>query len=277
MPMTLNTRNKLLLLFSILSSLCTLIFIIALIRILIQNPQNADFLFDVPAVRSIWYIPLISNYPAVFLSRLFLSLFVPAVSFAIYFNFEKTQSLEVLFFSAFLIGFLGETFTLCIPLFGLKAGYSTFLRFIGQAAFFGQMEVLLAIIMQTITASASENRDADKYLRLIIITPLIFSIIIPLNTSVLKNYMHIQFGLKNLLDITRILFAICAFLALFVSPKSKESPDYKKAALDFLFICCGYIVLLECLNFAFLVIGSLLLSAGAIRFLKNMHRYYMWK
>lgn len=275
--MTLNTRNKLLLLFSVFSSLCSLFFIIALIRILIQGPQKADFLFDIPSVRSFWYIPLISNYPAVFLSRLVLSLFIPAVSFSIYFNFEKTQSLEVLFFSAFLIGFLAESFTLCIPLFGLTAGYSTVLRFIGQTAFFGEMEVLLAIIMQAVIASDSENRDSEKYLWLIIVAALIFSTIIPLNTSILKNYMHIRFGLKNLLALIRVVFSICAFLALVLSSKSKESPDYKKASFDFLFICCGYILLLECLNFAVLISGTGLLTAGTVRFLKNMHRYYMWK
>jgi len=275
--MTLNTRNKLLLLFSIFSSLCSLIFIIALVRILIQNPQKADFVFDVPAVRSLWYIPVISNYPAVFFSRLFLSVFVPVIGFAIYFNFEKTQSLEVLFFSAFLIGFLGETFTLCIPLFGLTAGYSTILRFIGQTAFFGEMEIVLAIIILAIITSSSENRDTDKYLGLIIVTSLIFSTIVPLNTSLIKNHMHIDFGLKHLLSTIRIIFGSAAFFALFLSPKSKESADYKKASFNFLFICCGYILLLECINFAFLIIGAILLSGGAIRFLKNMHRYYMWK
>ncbi|WP_428770908.1 hypothetical protein V1L52_03440 [Treponema sp. HNW] len=275
--MTLNTRNKLLLFFSVFSSLCSLFFVIALIRILIQGPQKADFLFDIPSVRSFWFIPIISNYPAVFLSRFLLSLFIPAVGFAIYFNFEKTQSLEVLFFSAFLIGFLGETFTLCIPLFGLTAGYSTILRFIGQAAFFGEMEVLLAIIIQAVIASGSENRDSDKYLGLIIVSALIFSTIIPLNTSVLKDYMRIHFGSKDLLATIRIIFSICAFLALLLSSKSKESADYKKASFNFLFICCGYILLLECLSFAFLISGAALLIAGTVRFLKNMHRYYMWK
>ncbi|MGP1521898.1 hypothetical protein [Treponema sp.] len=275
--MTLNTRNKLLLFFSVFSSLCTLIFITALIRILIQNPEKADFLSDIPAVRSFWYIPIISNYPAVFLSRLFLSLFVPVVGFAIYFNFEKTQSLEVLFFSAFLLGFLGETFKLCIPLFGLTAGYSTFLRFIGQASFFGEMEVLLAIIILAIVASGSENREADKYLDLIIVTALIFSTIIPLNTSHIKDYMHIEFGLKPLLAAIRIIFGITAFAALFFSAQSRESSNYKNASFNFLFICIGYILILECLNFAFLVIGGILLSTGTLRFLKNMHCYYMWK
>lgn len=275
--MTLNTRNKLLLFFSVFSALCTIIFIIALIRILIQNPQKADFLFDIPPVRSLWYIPIISNYPAIFLSRLFLSLFVPAVGFAIYFNFEKTQSLEVLFFSAFLLGFLSETVKLCIPLFGLTAGYSTFLRFIGQAAFFGEMEVLLAIIILAVTASGSENREADKYLGLIIVTALIFSTIIPLNTSLIKNHIHIEFGLKPLLATIRIIFGITAFLALLLSAQSRESSNYKNASFNFLFICVGYILILECLNFAFLIIGGILLSAGTIRFLKNMHRYYMWK
>ncbi|MGI5173897.1 hypothetical protein H0R92_09905 [Treponema sp. OMZ 840] len=275
--MTLNTRNKLLLFFSIASSLCAAVFTAVLIWLIIKKPQHISLLFTLPQGQSFFRLLITPNYTAAFFSLLIFSFFVPAVSFSVYFNFEKTQSLEVLFFCSALIGVLTESFKLCIPLFGITAGYSGFLRFLGQAAFFGQMEILLSIITQGVLAAGGENRDSDKYLGIIIIIALIFSTTIPLNTTVFENYMHINYGFKNLFGIIRIVFILCTFLILFFSPKSKESLDYKRASVDFLLICGGYIALLHCNTFVILAVGIPLLFAGTVHFLKNMHKYYMWK
>jgi len=275
--MTLNTRNKLLLSFSIISALCTVFFITAFVRILVKNPYGMNFRLAPPAAASPFAVLTAPNYLAAFCALFFFSLFVPISGFCVFFHFEKTQSLEVLFFSSALLGFFCESFKMCIPLFNITAGYSTFLRFIGQASFFGQMEIVLTIIMQAVFAGGSEGRDADRYLQIIIIAALIFSTMVPLNTTVFENYMNISYGFKDLLGIMRIVFVLCSFLALFFSPKSKESADYKKASVSYLVVCAGYVLLLHCTDFAVFIGGAALLTGGTVHFFKNIHRYYMWK
>ena len=275
--MTLNTRNKLLLVFSIASAVCAAVFAAAFLYAFIKKIPAIQSLFLLPETSGFFRLFLTPNYIAAFFSLVLFSLFVPAAGFAVYFNFEKTQSLEVLFFSAFLIGVLCESFKLCIPLFGLTAGYSGFLRLIGQVSFFGQIEILLTIIVQGAFAAGAESRESDKYLGFVLIISFMFSIIMPLNTTVFENYVTVSYGFKGLFDAIRAAFTLCTFLIFLLSAKSTESNDYKKAAVDFFAVCCGYMLLSRCTNFALLLPGALLLGAGSVRFLKNMHRYYMWK
>lgn len=275
--MTLNTRNKLLLTFSIAGALCAAVFVAAFSYALIKKAPNIQSLFSLPERRGFFRLFLMPNYGAAFFSLLLFSLFVPAVGFAVYFNFEKTQSLEVLFFCVFLIGVLCESFKLCVPLFGLTAGYSSFLRLIGQVSFFGQIEILLTVIVQGAFAAGAQTRESDKYLGFMLIISFMFSIIMPLNTTVLENYVTVSYGFRGLFDAIRAAFTVSTFLIFLLSAKSRESTDYKKAAVDFLAVCCGYMLLSRCTNFALLLFGALLLGTGSVRFLKNMHRYYMWK
>lgn len=275
--MTLYTRNRTLLAFSTVAAICSVYFIVLTVSTLTRATVNTDFFFALPSMNSFFTFFVFPNYPAAFFSLAVFLFFVPAAGFTLYFNFEKTQSTEALYFYAVLIGFFTESFRVCIPIFGLQAGYCNFVRFIGKAVFFGQIQIMLAVITQGILAVRGDDRNSDKYFGVILVISVIFSIWMPLNTTAFKPYMIVTFGYASLFAVIRIVFMLCTFLALFFSSKSKESFAYRQASIDFLLLCAGYLLLLPCKTFAAFIAGTLLMSISAVYFFKNLRSYYMWK
>lgn len=275
--MTLYTRNKLLLVFSILSALVAVFFAIALVVFFSNGDHNESLIAPFKADLSLWSIVVTPNSLSAIISLIVFSAYVPIVGFAVYFSFEKTKSPEMLYYIAILFGFFAESFRLCIPLFSLTEGYSNFLRFIGRAAFFGQMQVILAILVQGALTANNEIRDSDKYLGIISVVALIFAMTIPLDVTVIRLHFAPKYGFESLFATIRVVFTIICFVAMFLSNKSKESSDYKKATLDFLILCIGYILLLNCTTFIILIIGTTFFLIGTTQFFKNQHHYYMWK
>lgn len=275
--MTLYARNKLLLAFSILSAVVAVLFCIGFFSFFFAGTQKEVLFAPFSSDVFLWSMLVTPNAVSAIISLIFFSIYTPIISFTVYFRFEKTKAPEVLYFVAILFGLFAESLRLCIPLFSLAGGYSNFLRFIGRAAFFGQMQVILSILVQGVLASKDETRDSGRYLGIISIVALMFAMIIPLDISTIQLYFAPKYGFESLFNIIRIVFTVISFCAMFLSSKSKESLDYKKSTLSFLILCIGYIFLLYCTTFIFLVGGILLLSIGTTQFLKNLHHYYMWK
>ena len=85
--MTLNTRNKLLLVFSIASAVCAAVFAAAFLYAFIKKIPAIQSLFSLPETSGFFRLFLTPNYIAAFFSLVLFSLFVPAAGFAVYFNF----------------------------------------------------------------------------------------------------------------------------------------------------------------------------------------------
>ncbi len=272
--MTLSTQNKLLLWFSTFASIISIGFLIGFIFMLLRLDIIALPIFQNATLS---YIFLEKNPLYVLLPFLLFSLFVPIVGFTIYFTFEKTKSFEVLYFIAMLIGFFAQSFLLCIPIFSLHTGYTLFLASISGIAFFGKIQVTLSILFQGVLINQDESRDSDKFIGIISIVALSFAAIIPLDLTNIKNDFLPTYGFENIFTTIQIVFTFIAFLSMLLSTMSKKSLDYRKASIAFLALCIGYSILLYTSNLLLLIIGFSFFAVGSIVFLKQLHRYYMWK
>lgn len=94
--------------------------------------------------------------------------------------------------------------------------------------FFGQIEILLTVIVQGAFAAGAQTRESDKYLGFMLIISFMFSIIMPLNTTVLENYVTVSYGFKGLFDAIRAAFTVSTFLIFLLSAKVKNRPTTKK-------------------------------------------------
>lgn len=275
--MTLSNQNKILLIFSIISTIFCALFFVGIINFFIQTtPEgfitgifNKDFsIVDFFTKQSSFYV---------ILSLLVFSVYVPFVGFIIYKAFEKTNSAEVVFFVAMLLGFFAETFRLAIPIFNLSDTYTSFLRAICKIAFFGQMQVILALLLQASFANEKSTREVDKLLGIISAVSLCLSILIPVNFSNIEEFYMPIFSFQIILEIIRSTFLVIGLVAMLFSPISKKYIDAKIASIGFFITSVGYIVLIKTMTLISFLIGLILLIVGTSMFLKRLYKYYMWK
>ncbi len=269
--MTLSTQNKFLLFFSFLSAIIGAFFIVGIIVFFYNSALNAP--------DTISLISLLTETTQVYSihTLIFFALYVPIAGFTVYFTFEKTKSPEMLYYIAMLIGFFAETFLLCIPIFSLQNGYTTFLHSISSIAFFGKIQVILSILLQGVLIAQEASRDSDRFIGIISVVALAFAVIIPIDVTTITVDIFPSYGFESLFSIIRVSFIIIAFCAMFLSPASKKSADYKKASIAFFIMSIGYIILTNTKSFISLCTGSLFVIIGTAFFLKHLHNYYMWK
>ncbi len=272
--MTLSTQNKLLLWFSALSTLTGIAFIIGIVFFVFRLSA-----LDLPTITETSIMQFITEENQIYtlLPYMIFSLYVPIVGFSIYHTFEKTKSPEMLYFISMLIGFFAQSFFLCIPIFSLYTGYSSFLSSISSIAFFGQMQVMLSVLFQGALVTQDESRDSDKFVGIISIVSLSFSAIIPVDVTNIAQDFSPTYAFESVFLLIRVVFTIIAFASMILSSASKKSRDYRCASIAFLFLCTGYLFLTSSATLLFLCIGFLFFSVGTIRFLKHLHWYYMWK
>ncbi len=275
--MTLYTQNKFILWLSSFSALTSLCLITATVYSLVSAPPIT--LSEIPHESTIRLFTILLEQKSLYsiLALIVFSLYVPIIGFTLYSTFEKTKSSEILFYAAMLFGIYAETFRLGIPIFSLNASYTLFLRTIVRTAFFGQVQVLLAILFQGIIATRDSSRESDKFVGIISVTALIFSVIIPINVTNINLSFSANYGFDRLFSNIRILFIIVTLGTMLLSSTSKKFVAYKKASIWFSVLCFAYLLLIHCTTLLFLSSGSLLLIVGTIMFLQHLHTYYMWK
>ncbi len=275
--MTLSNQNKILLFFSIASTIICVLFIIGIICFFMKSNSFAFYNDIFTTDFSVMRLFTETNSLYVIISLLTLSIYVPTVGFIVYVAFEKTNSSEVVFFTAMLFGFFAETFRLAIPIFSLEKTYSLFLRTICDISFFGQMLVILSIIMQGAFTNEHTTRETDKLLGVISITSLCFTILIPVNYSNIKEFYSPIFEFQTIFEIIRLLSVIITFGAMLLSAINKKSSDEKLVTIGFFIIIAGYMSLLKTTMLLTVVINILCLLIGTFIYLKHLYSYYMWK
>ncbi len=70
---------------------------------------------------------------------------------------------------------------------------------------------------------------------------------------------------------------ITSFVAMRFQAQSLGSPEYRKASTGFIIMTAGYSLLIQTDALFLLVAGTVLLATGSTVFLRNLHKYYMWK
>jgi hypothetical protein len=275
--MTLNTRNHFIFAFAVFSSIMVGLFIIGLVFTFFTTPIDT-----IPAVRyesNISFSGILFANHSIFalLNIVILIIYVPVLSFVIYFGFEKTQAPELFYYLIFLLGCLTNIFCLLIPIYKLWTGYSSILLFAGKANFFGEIITVLSFLALGVYTSEEKNHDTDKNMTILIMVSLIFSVIVPINNKDIQYALRVPFGYDNIVNFIRVIAIILTTFTLCLTGYKKDSKDLIFIAVGFLCTSMGYFLLLKTANLFWSITGLILLTVGTILFLKRLHKYYMWK
>lgn len=273
--MILKVRNRILRillylsLFALASSIAVFVYTV-LSGNLVSPPdlRIPKFLSKIPFARQ--------NLAATLLSFAFLSIYVPVVFFYIYKFFENTQSSEIIFFTAFLIGILCETarfFTIC---FVVWRTFTNLLIFLGNIVLFGRIIAPFSFVAASIFSGLDQRQDIERNYLLMTVLAFIFAIIVPLNTAKISSTGLATESAMFLLNGTRFILIVLAALSLAIKSYVNENKDYISQGIWMLVLYIGYTFLISADCFFLMIPGAALLSFGTYFYLKTLHKMYMW-
>lgn len=276
--MTLNTRNKILLAVFILAItfiICTAaITIVSLVKGSTVVPTATSRLYTIPES-----IPLLNyNFTAAFLSAGILVLYTAVTICLVYINFEKTQSTEIIYFTMFLAGSMLEGIRIWLPAFNIWVAYSTVYIILGRILFFGRMLSTLSLIfLVLLSINQDAHQDADKNAFIIMAAAGVFAWMIPIDTMTIPSNCAVRFGYEKLFVTLSCICLVTVFLAMRHQGTTLGSKEYKTAANGYIVLVAGYIMLSQTDAILPLAAGAILLISGTGVFLRNLHKYHMWK
>ena len=275
--MTLVSRNRIILSLFLLAVAFILvtgsILVLAIMKGTILFPETFQRLFDLPTV------PLLSaNMFAAILSAIVLLLYSAVMLGISLVNFEKTRSLEITCFAFFALGCLFEGIRIWLPVFNFWANHSSLYVLIGQLLFFGRTLSVANLLALALLALELENKQNIE-MNLLVVTAVaaLLARLTPIDTLIVPSNCSIRFGYEKMfLTVTAVSFLV-GFLSMLYQSNNRGSQEYTRVAVGFLLLSFGYLTLTQADSILFFAVGSLLLVAGSITFLVNLHRFYTWK
>ena len=275
--MTLVSRNRIILSLFLLAVAFILatgsILVLAIMKGTILFPETFQRLFDLPTV------PLLSaNMFAAILSAIVLLLYSAVMLGISLVNFEKTRSLEITCFAFFALGCLFEGIRIWLPVFNFWANHSSLYVLIGQLLFFGRTLSVANLLALALLALELENKQNIE-MNLLVVTAVaaLLARLTPIDTLIVPSNCSIRFGYEKMfLTVTAVSFSV-GFLSMLYQSNNRGSQEYTRVAVGFLLLSFGYLTLTQADSILFFAVGSLLLVAGSITFLVNLHRFYTWK
>lgn len=274
--MTLKTRNRLYLFFAIASAaalvLCGIIFTLAAISSNIVPPQDAVRTVKLFGGKNIFD----QNFYAVITNIFLLTAYVPVVAFIVYQSFEKTQSLEVIYFAGFLLGVLAESLRIFVPVAGLWRGFSSLLLLSGQGVISGRILCSLSLLSAALFSENDQRKNIERNLMGIIVCSVFAGVIFPFDTSQTSSTCMVLWSFRPLLTTLRVLIFLATISVLIINGVSKGSREMFLMALGYALLFTGYTILCATDCFMLTGAGTALLAVGTSFYLKSTHRIYMW-
>jgi hypothetical protein len=195
----------------------------------------------------------------------------------ILFAFEKTQTVEMTFFSAFAFVAGLEATRLVIPLYGLWNYSSFFSMTITRIVIFSRIFILLALLASAISSTAKTIQQLGPTLFLLAFFSVTLANAIPLNTGTSSSTFILVSGFRETVKNFWYLLGLLSILSYLILGKTRNVPEYRRAAGGIVLLLAGYALLANCDSWFFLIPGTALFFGGAVLYLKPMHQYYLWQ
>ncbi|MBQ0051401.1 MAG: hypothetical protein KBT11_04985 [Treponema sp.] len=273
--MTLKIRNQLLKTFFYISvvtigiSILTLV-VCGLTHRIITPPE-----LRIPAFLN--SIPLAKNsLIATFLGIGILLFYIPITLFFINRFFENTQSTEIVFFGAFLIGCLCEVSRFFTISFGVWQTFTNLLIFLGNIVLFGRILTPLSLVCASILSEKEQRQDEERNFLLMVTSAIVFAFLIPMNTARISSTGLVTEGFMGLLNAVRVLLVILSMISFYIRSVRHSNKEYIHLGHSQMALYFGYTLLISTDNFLYLIFGAGLLGSGTYFYLKNLHKMYMW-
>lgn len=272
--MTLKTRNRFILIFTLLSIIQALYgisyFVLNLLNSNVAAPENA--------VRSFSFLsPLIPySFTASVASIIIFHIYVCAASIMVFLTFEKTQAPEITFFMGFLLGIDFDASRIFVPVNGiLNSSWSLF--FIARLVLTGRILCPMALLFATLLRENEQRHNIERNFLIMLIVSSFTGLIFPLRSSFLTTTNTIPWGYPRIIKIYNLIVVFLTALTMLNNFYQTKSRDALIVVISYVIMICGYFLLCSADNYIFLPAGIFLFFAGTFYYLKKTHSNYLWK
>lgn len=267
--MTIKIRNRIYLSLSLAGVyflvIYTALFIYAAFNNLLESPMNplrpgTMFRF---------------NFQASLASIFFFGASAPAIAFFILRGFEKTSSLEILFFTGVIISGIAEETRLLIPVLNLWNSSSRLLIFLGRICVIARILAPFSLLFSALFSSSDQLENAERNLFCLFAISCAFGFFYPINSNEISSNCTVLYGMKSLFGVIRIFVVITAIITTFInshlSGNFREDLHGYGKCLGIVLFSAGNIALQFCDSIPMLIIGIVFYSSGCALYLKEMH------
>ena len=194
----------------------------------------------------------------------------------IYFSFEKTQSLEILFVAFFALSFSAETLRLILPLGRVYEIPSLYILLSSRVILFFRCFGLFSLFAASVYATGFTTQRQRSVIMIITVAALVIAIGVPIDTYRWNSALNMISGYSSMFGIVEIGLFIMISASFFVAA-------WSRGAREFVFIGAGSVLVLVgriMLQISDTWIGPLLAAAclafGTRLICKKLHKFYMW-
>lgn len=225
-----------------------------------------------PVFHGLHFLMASYSFSATLALIFFLIVFVIAAIIYLYIEFEKTQSIEIIFFSLFLLGLLGEAARLAIPFFNLWGTLSNVIFVIGRITLFSRIIAPAALLFAAVMSEAQRRENIESNIFMLIILSLWLSFLIPLNTARILPNFCVDWGTRKAFFIIRMLVLLSSALSIFVVANQTGKGEW-----GFFLLIAGYAFTEGAMSIFFVSVASFLLAFGTALYLTSLHKRYLWQ
>lgn len=275
--MTLKARNRLFFVFFIASIVVALVYTFFLIYAGVSNgitpPENPVRPLKLYTDRTIFTYSFVASVIAILL----FIVYVPIGMIVLYTGFENTQSIEIIYFSGFVIACFTEGVRIILPLFGLWETYSLLFIFVGRIVFAGRMLAPLSLLFAAIFSESEQRQNVERNYIILLVVSIVFAVFAPLDTANISSTCTICWGYRNLFVVIRVLLFLATLITIVINAVTKDSPELRENAVGYVILMSGYSLLLTVDNYTVLVLSIALFAMGNVLYLRSLHTLYMWR
>lgn len=274
--MTLKFRNRFfVVLVTFFSVTCVFLFTFFFVALGKAGISFPDF-FRFPS----WFskIPFLPfNSIALFLSIFSLAVYAIVCSIVIVFNFEKTNSVEIVLFAGFLICCCLEGFRLIPPAFGIWRPLDGPVFLCTRMVLAGRLFAPVTFVCAAIMKDESLTQDIGVKFLLAALGSTVVAFLVPIDSTKFTSTMLCFWGFANTLFIIRFLIFLSAIVSFIIETKKNGEEGLYKLPLWFTLLFTGYAILSACDTLVFFFLGLFLLAFGTFKYLMAIHQNYLWR
>jgi hypothetical protein len=278
MLMTLSQRNRYFIAGIVLSSLCLLWMIPYITKLLPFYPElTAAAIKRVPGLFQRAAAYFFAAAPlAPFATVAASVVYTLAVSFLVYFFFEKTQSPEILFFGLFTLSFTFEVLRLMLPLKELYGFSGIFLILGARILFFGRFFGVLSLFASSVYAAGLDLQKQGTVVIAIAIAALIVSLGIPIDGFSWDTNLVMVSGYAVILRLAEAGILVISVISFFAAAYIRGAREYLTVGLGAFLVFAGRDLLVNADTWLTPVPGFIMLCAGTWLVSSKLHRVYLW-
>jgi len=216
------------------------------------------------------------SFPAVAASAIFFILYVCVCTVAVYLMFEKTQAIEISYFTGFLIGCCFDATRLLISVKDfLPSSWSVI--FMARVVLSGRILCPMSLLFAAILRENEQRQNFERNFLIMLILSSFLGMVLPMNSLNVSTTSTILCGYRGMLILYIVVVVLVTVLTLFMHCKQSRSNNSALILASYAVLMSGYLILCNADNYFFLTIGVAMLSFGSMGYLKGLHSSYLWK